>query len=112
MRDVTFATTFVASSNSTGTVEVFRNTEGQAVDLDRVTMFKENAAIGDLTVGTFAGEKRLAPDNENLALGPNPVEMEIDEPVGPDGTVEARFINTGGNAPGVTVIVHGQKKGE
>lgn len=112
MRDVTFATTFTAESNSTGEVEVFTNTEGLEVQLDRVTMYKAGDSIGNVLVGAFAGEKRLAPDNAPLAVGPNPLNMDVDEPIGPDATVEVRWENTSGTARGVTVVVHGEKNEE
>lgn len=112
MRDVTFATTFTAESNDTGEVEVFTNTEGMEVQLDRVSMYKSGLETGNVLVGVFAGEKRLAPDNGPLAVGLVPFEMDVDDPIGPDATVEARWENTSGNDRGVTVVVHGQKNEE
>lgn len=109
MVNITFATTFTAESNSTGVADVFETEEGPEVMLDRVTMYKGGDSIGDVTVGAFVGEKRLAPDNANLAVGPSPVDLEVDEPVGPGSGVEARWVNTSGTARGITVIVHGTK---
>jgi len=107
MRNVTFTTTFTAESNASGKAEVFANTEGPAFQVDRVTMYKNGGNVGEVKVGTFVGERRLAPDNAPLAVGRNPVSMEAEESVGPDATVEARYENTSGSDRDVVVLVHG-----
>jgi hypothetical protein len=107
--DETFVTQFDAGANSDGVATVFESVQGPPVRIESVTLYREGSAVGPVTVGVYAGERRLAPSNEDLAVFDEPVTIDTSAEIGPDSTLEARWENTSGTARGVSVVVYANR---
>jgi len=104
----TFAVSFTASSNSTGTAEILELPEGGPFIVQRVSIFGESGASGAIELQVFEGESPVVPEQGTIALTPNYHPLPVNTELGVGDVVEARWQNTGGTDREVTVAVTGE----
>jgi len=104
----TFAVSFTASSNSTGTAEILELPEGGPFVTERVSIFGEAGSSGQVKLQVFEGESPLVPEQGKVALTPNYHPLPVTTELRVGDVVEARWENTSGTDREVTVAVTGE----
>jgi len=95
--------------NSEATETVVDLSDGPAVQIYRVSLFVPSGDTDAVEASVFAGEDRIAPSNNPVAVGTAEVGLETDHRLSPSATLEVRASNTSTTAQKVTVIAHGDR---
>lgn len=103
----TYAKTFTASSGGSGTETVFTVDEGPGVDVDEIRIAFESGAPASVTLGVFYGDRRVAPENGDLAVGGFEYVLPTDLSMSPGDTLKARWSSGAAADYAVTVLVTG-----
>jgi len=106
----TYAVSFDATGNSSGTETVLEVTQGGTFNLERVTVFGEAGAQGGVEIQVFQGEAPVVPKQGVLALSPNYHPLPVERELGPGDELEVRWENTSATERSITVAASGQQE--
>jgi hypothetical protein len=104
----TFALTFNAPANSSGTETVFELPQGSAFACERVDCIIGSGAPLSVTLAILQGQSRLAPANGAVAGGGKVFELRAEATISPGNEITAKFQNPDTEAYAMLVLLHGE----